>query len=250
MARREKIRFLILANMRTGSRWLHDLIDSHPEACCLHELLNGAELHLTKNREFFREKFGYPTPMFPPALKMGWYFLSAFRKHHAAGFRLFPEHMSYPGSEELVRKWNDAEDVRVIELQRKNLLRSYTSLRIAEEFDIWRVEYRADYTSIERRVKIDPEAFTEYATQLKNASQELRERLEERPLIRVAYEDLLQEPEEQCNRLLDFLDLPRHALSSDIKRTNPEPLPQLITNWPELVGKLSGTEYEWMTAEP
>lgn len=62
-------------------------------------------------------------------------------------------------------------------------------------------------------------------------------------------DDIMADPGVAYRKVCSFLGVQPVEVSSDLKRTNPFPLPELISNWEEVCDCLSGTKWSWMLEE-
>ena len=72
---------------------------------------------------------------------------------------------------------------------------------------------------------------------------------ERHPLMTVAYEELVQNPEETLGRVLGFLGVEPRPLAPTTRHQNPQPLSKLIENYDEIREAFRHTEYAWMFEE-
>lgn len=66
-------------------------------------------------------------------------------------------------------------------------------------------------------------------------------------VLRLSYEDHIEtDPRVAAAEVLRFLDLEPGALEVTLRRMNPEPLHELLSNYDEVASYLDGTPYAWM----
>ena len=63
------------------------------------------------------------------------------------------------------------------------------------------------------------------------------------PLLEVKYEDLITDNNNELERVTEFLDLPLYKLQTSLKKQNPEPLNNLISNYSELKEYFKNTQW-------
>ncbi len=162
----------------------------------------------------------------------------------AVGFKIFYYH---PLNEESNDIWNELmemEDLYVIHIKRRNILRTLLSRKIAEKEDVWLI------TDTKQRRKIEERRahFTE--NELREGFEQTREWeksyeciFELKSMIEVFYEDLVSRPEEEFKKILSLLDLQFSSPETNSKKQNPEKLSQLITNYAALKETFANTEW-------
>ncbi len=74
--------------------------------------------------------------------------------------------------------------------------------------------------------------------------------LDGRRVLHLSYEEHISaDPAVAYRAVCDFLGLPAPPVAARLKKTNPFPLHQSVSNWDEVVGALCGTEYAWMLTQ-
>jgi hypothetical protein len=63
-------------------------------------------------------------------------------------------------------------------------------------------------------------------------------------------EDVMNDVNVAYRKVCEFLDVEVVPVESRLKRTNPYPLVELISNWEEVCSCLTGTRWEWMLETP
>ena len=75
----------------------------------------------------------------------------------------------------------------------------------------------------------------------------LNEMLAGYALLDLVYEDHIeQDPTVAYRKVCDFLDIVPSAVEVQLKKTNPWPIEDLVSNYDEVVKALTGTLHEWM----
>ena len=190
----------------------------------------------------------------------------------ATGFKLlYGQDRDFPGLPEWLV---EQEDLRVVHLRRRNLLRSLVSWKIAETTGVW-VEARGGALA-------NAAALQQAARHPLRALAALRRRLQLRlappaagragvtltvdecnamfrylqlheihyemdflshPKLVLFYEDLLDNPEDTFKEAQSFLGVEPRSLAAPIRRQNPQPLRELLANYDELYETFRSTEY-------
>lgn len=200
--------FVVLAQPRSGSTYLCDLLDGHPAAVCHGELFHGRCIFYARG---FALRPGLE-PQRAAALRrsspLG--FLEAVVAASLAdgirrvGFKLFPEH------EPIVLDWLARHrTIPVLRLRRRSWLAQYSSFRIAQLDGTW---FNVPGGQRTRRVRFSLRGYLDYAERLAAEERLIHALLRGRPCLELDYETLGR-PEVQ-QRILGFLQLPPAPLSS------------------------------------
>lgn len=136
-------------------------------------------------------------------------------------------------------------------LERKNLLRRHVSSMIGRKQGKW--HHKEEKQTI-TQVKIDPEdidgrgtSLISYFENLQRDKTLLLSRVKDKKLLHITYEeDVLDNPKEAYQKICDFLDIELESAKVSIKKSNPFPLRDIISNYRDVESKLEGSEYEWM----
>lgn len=239
--------FVIVAHARTGSNLLAELLDSHPDATCGGELFNP-DLIATGRLGF------EPSPDLDaanldrlrredPAACFEQLRASAARRDlRAFGFKLL--YVQAISEYRITDHLLGLPDLRVIHLTRRDRLARHVShVRAAASDSWWASADEARARRTKERVSIDPRAAWgdfEFAELLEHR---MRATFAAQRVLEVVYEDLVDDLEPQCARLLDFLGLRRLPLRSFSGKTGERDPRDLIANWPALSAAFAGTRW-------
>lgn len=205
-------RFIILGRSRTGSSFLVSLLNSSPQIACEGETLR----RIGDDREDDRFRWVYRDR--EPQVK-------------AAGFKFFYYHpIDRPGSPawEMLRSWID---IRVIHLKRRNIARSIVSREIALKEGFWAMRKGDPDRSRpveQRKVRLTRDYLDRQIAATTRRMERCDRLRHTHAYMEVWYEHLARDPQGQCDRVAQFLELDRWEASSDYRRQNPEPLEQLL----------------------
>jgi sulfotransferase family protein len=254
--RHARTRFLVLTAPRTGSTWLVDLLNSHPQVAAYGELLlpegqgpiPGGSQDIPYLRTYLLA--GARPRTRARLLRRKLAFLNdiyAARPGIAAvGFKL-----TYRQS--ALNPWLlpylSLRRGKVVHLIRTNLLDSllsYESARARRVFHIQRGEPIAGV-----RVRLDTGRLLDRLEQHDFSVTRSRARLVtlRLPFIEVFYEELVgSRGAEKLAQVLDFIGARPDvsALDSPFVRVNAAPHAELIENYEEVRGALAGSRFEWM----
>jgi hypothetical protein len=124
-----------LTTQRTGSTFLVTCLNSHPEVCCLGELLAGSRLfhvpdllyqsrYRTKAYRYLRSGAWYPTRMMRRFLDKGRIGAMDLGLRPVMAFKVMYNQIRLPWTLDFLRK---RTEIRVLHLRRNNLLKAYVS---------------------------------------------------------------------------------------------------------------------------
>ncbi len=249
--------FIILASPRSGSTFVHDMLNSHPNVRVYGELFlsrppRERPLWEPNDLEFARVFVA----RHPPWARSYWairYLQRVFDQptQRAAGLKLMYEQ---------VRVWPETllyaavRRVRVIHLVRHNLLDIVLSERVRQKTGLWHI------TNDGRpplpggtppppglKIRLEPEELVNSLTRLARNQRFFRTWLASTraPALEVGYEQLVGEPERFAGTL-EFLGLPPNdwrLLRTGLEKINTRTHGELIENISEVQARLSRTHF-------
>lgn len=213
------MRFAILAQARSGSGWLADLLSSHPACYCYDELFNRQHINGGLRLAQFRDLTTAERDADP---------IGFLERALAAPPRPGLSHVGFKHlplfDERVTRHVVEDPRYRVILLTRRDRLAQYASMRIAQETDVWGRFVQQGPSTEQRKVRFDTRDFLDFCRTTEAGFAAERERLRRsgRALLEVTYEEL--QLAGGLPRVLSFLGLPPHAglASSHIKENSPQ----------------------------
>jgi LPS sulfotransferase NodH len=165
----------------------------------------------------------------------------------AVGFKMHYNHPSDGDKEATLEMLVNYENLHIIHLSRKNILRARVSEKIAQKIKMFELH------SSQNRPNLEERQVTVTAKELKNLIdisdkryQSYNTLFSSHPIIEVEYEQLVNEPKFQYQRITQFLDLPDSEPIIKSIVMNPEPLSDLVKNFSELKEEFYATEWGWM----
>jgi len=219
--------FIILTRSRSGSNMLASFLQSHPNIRCDGEIFNnlkGKNFYSILDKTFTRQ---------PYSVK-------------CRGFKIFYYHPQDMNNKELF--WNELTEINnlhVIHLKRKNILRTIVSRKIAGKTNTWASPKRKS-TNKKQNINI-----TLTPNELKNKFKETQrwinqgdELFKKHKKVSLYYEDLVNNPREEFKKVTEFLGVKFVEPNTNFQKQNPEKLNDLITNYDELKIAFSNTEWE------
>ena len=156
-----------------------------------------------------------------------------------AGFKWLPKQFFEnikPGvRKKLINYLKRSEQVRVLFLERNNLLHQYVSWMVSIETQQWRAEISDSRLPLERRqIEIDPDRLRYQTREWKNNMQQFRQIFSGFPSMTLTYEELCDDTEFSMGSVQKFLNISQQKLNSSMVRLNPEPVNQRILNYEEI----------------
>lgn len=147
-------------------------------------------------------------------------------------------------------------DFKFITLVRKNFLRSIVSNTVMFSSTKTKTHNRTDEKVVLNKVKLDVDEaryngyrkplIKHLRTHQKNFS-DFEAMLSTQNILKLTYEDnIFSDPSDAYLKACEFLSLEPCDLNVRLRKTNPFPLSEIITNYEEVKDYLSDTEFAWM----
>jgi LPS sulfotransferase NodH len=213
--------FIVLAQGRTGSTLLTNLLNSHPQIVCEGEVLGAHPEHPVSFLLGRAARFNLKGKLW-----------GCKAKHYQI------TRSTYAGTgNEFLRYFHD-RGWKVIYLYRRNILKTAISTLVGKQRGKW-IYTNSDSNSFSPM----PLSFEELSQfvhfrRIQNDTDSLF--LNEIPHFTINYEDVLEDYEPQgLADLLHYLELEPHPLTADLRKTSPGSVADSIANWQELKPMLS-----------
>lgn len=228
-----KIKFVLLASMRTGSNLLNSYLNQYQGVVCHGEAFNPAFVGIEPK---YLEKLGLQRGdvKLRDADTHGFLDRLMEVEADAVGLHMFPGH-----NREILQALLEDPSVKKLCL-RRSLFHSFVSLQIARKTDVWRVSAKGQPAELpldQRRITFRPEEFDEYRQRIDNFWKHVFKVLSAtgQDHFPIWYRHLNNV--ETINGVVEFLALPgrKKRLRMAIERQNPEPLEEIVDNWPEMI---------------
>lgn len=245
-----KIPFVIFFLERSGSSHLCSLLDSHPQISC------GAEEFTTQHspnvapHESPRYIHARKVRLLDPDESQALSHLSAIfsRSEHAAGFKLkYPiQFKRYP---EIVNALLEMKnELRVIHLDRKNVLKKFVSKQVLVQQRTGSADFRRSSKTDFEPVQIELQEMLKTLTRFQLQREELKKLVKAFEYrLDVEYEEFNGNQPDLSRRLLDFLQVDAgRELKSKFEKKTPSAIEHSVSNFAELVATLKGTKFEAM----
>lgn len=229
--------FVILFEGRTGSTYLVEALDRHPEVRARKEVFASLRNQgwLAEHQvEWLEEYLGGPPEE---------------EGIRAVGFKTKLRDVLDP--EETARVLEEVGASAIVLLRRnriKHLVSVFNAMRLHEETGDWNLY--ADGGSLPP-LEIDPERFDEWLQARERQREELEGYVERLalPTLRLTYEDLLLEEGAFFEQLFDFLGVAPRPVEGEARKATSDDLREALANFEELRARYEGTRYEPMFDE-
>ena len=222
-------KFVVITRSRTGSNFLLTLLNSHKDIRVHGEMFSRLG---NKNTDYIYKKI-YPN--------------KSLKKF--VGFKIFYYHQLDSNDRSIWNILQENPSIKIIHLQRKNLLRVHTSRLIAEKTDIWSTKSEREIGVNEKKVSVDVLKVIEDFETTSEHIKKTKDLFKNHEVLDVYYENLVNNQEEETVKILRFLGAQQMNLKSQLKKQNPEKLKNLISNYEEVRGKVKDTEYSFWLKE-
>ena len=219
-------RFIILTRSRTGSNMLVSFLNSHSNVHAKGEIFN--RLNGRNHKEILSKVFAKQ----PSHIK-------------AKGFKIFYYHPMDDKSCDLWDNLISMDNLWVIHLKRRNILRTLVSRKIAGLRDVWATNsVKTCNTGKNKAVSFTEAELNKGFKQTRKWEDRGDMKFKKHPLISVYYEDLINNPEGTFVNITDFLDVEYEPPKTILRKQNPEKLRDLVINYSELKKAFSGTKWQ------
>ena len=237
----DKQNFIILTDQRTGSCHLEYLLDSHRTAKVAGELFNPDYRHSAAEdlvqgfADLRREDpIAYLTKFFSQPF-------DDITTH--LGFRLFYSHARKNREEAIWAHLQSMRNLKIIHLQRRNLLNNFLSLKLALNSKVWMRRKGQPVTSYPP-TSLDAGECVEHFQSREHNIREANRFFRRNPKIDIFYEDLTSKGTEQMDAVLHFLGLEPQALTNKILKQNHQKTSELVSNYAQLKANFRHTKWQ------
>lgn len=219
-------KFFIFGQGRTGSTLLCSLLNSHPKIQADYEILFNPvwfpEFYLKSKSQLSKEEvYGF---------KVKIYQLTGKQK--------------IDNPSQFIHKLID-DNWKLIYLKRNNLLRHVISFQAAKQRNIWHTS-KEDTKMYSDKIYINCNSLINGMQMREKYLIQEQNIVEKFDHITISYEDDLLSPkvhQKTVDRICDFFEIERQMVNTELSKTVPSDLSQLIENYDELVSTLRGTKY-------
>lgn len=271
---REYRRFVITGDARTGSNMLAQALNTNPAIRCFREIFNYWQEHV----DYFVEGYD-PNVAEDLALRQTdpVRFLQEriFNEHpphiESVGFKYLYGH--FWGFDALTEHLSADRELLVVHLKRRNLLRSFVSVRLAEETNRWIEDWGIQparrslpirgvvalahpaqtYRKILRKLTspppeerkpelvLPPDECARFFARTRHEIERVDAMFETHSVLAIHYEDMVADREVVFADIQRFVGVAPVSLTVTLRKQNPEPLRRLVKNYDELKAAFAGT---------
>ena len=218
-------KFVIISRSRTGSTLLMSLLNSHENIECTGEI--------------FKELKGKPS-------NQVWFnhFGKRLKRIKWLGFRLFYYH-PINGDREVWELLKSDSSIPVLHLTRQNMLRTLVSQRIGMKTNKWTKQKDEEMQAepSDKRISLTVEECESFFDETKAYENETRKAFSSHQIIEVSYENLVANRDSCMNSVYKGLGTSISLATTNRKKQNPEPLPDLVKNYNELKAHFTSTKW-------
>lgn len=242
-------KFLVLSTSRTGSNWLIDLLNSHPEIRAFEEVfifqntnnqIKVAVPDLLPTRRFY--EFQHSTSLSRPWATFKYIdeLYEEGKSSQAVGYKLM-----YGQLKRLPEiLWKLLSDrYRIIHLMRQNLLDSILSRELAKQRKLWHSTKNVEV----KKVRLDPQQLLSSLQRDERQVQRIRQifRWLPVPILEVFYEQLRENTETTLESIAQFLNVSHTDIqyNSHFTKINSAKHWESIENYDEVMSTLENTRY-------
>jgi hypothetical protein len=224
--------FIVLAQARTGSSFLAQLLDSHPDIHCEGEVLNAGAHY-------------YPKALLRVARHVPYPFLYwRWRRNRELVYGCKLMAYEVPALRPLLLKLV-SRGWRIIHLEREDLIGAVLSDLLARKRGVW--HRKSGRAAPDDTAALDVEEFRSFIRNRIWVRRRERDAIAGLPHLHLTYEtDLLSAAalRRTGERMLEHLGLPVVSLSAGLVRVDARATDEVVTNLQELLDSLRGTRSE------
>lgn len=248
---------VILTTQRTGSTFLVTCLDSHPEVCCLGELLAGSRLfrvpdliyksrYGTKAYRFLRSGAWYPTRMMRRYLDEARIGSMDLGMRPVMAFKVMYNQIRPRWTLDFLR---GRTEIRILHLRRNNLLKAYVSntLLTVKRDNRWQPHVTAPVAAVS--MDISSKAALDYMRRAVSEYEEHERIFRDHPRLPLSYETMIDGQALRADVARDvcrFLGIADHPMQSNLIKVNPERLQDMVANYDEFANDIRKSEFAEM----
>jgi LPS sulfotransferase NodH len=237
---------IILTTQRSGSTFLEDCLQSHPEVYCPGELLvSGMGVRVPD----FVYRFRTVTKLTQFAVSGAWYPTRLMDRFFATGdakarvFKAMYNHVAIPWTRDYIVR---NTDIKIIHLRRENLLKQYVSYLLMGRPRVKHWQPHATEPIPAVQLTIPPDEALQYMRRTAALYPQYEQILGGHERMQLVYEHMIDgrslKPE-VADAVCDFLEISRRPMVSKLVKVNPENLRDMVTNYEELAAAVSRSEF-------
>lgn len=239
-------RAIVLTTQRTGSTFLEDCLEAHPQIFCVGELLiNGINVrapdvlmqwrYMAKLYRFMVGGAWNPTAL------MERFYSSDERRVNI--FKAMYNHLVYPPT---LRYLTSQTDIRVIHLRRHNVLKQYVSKLLLSKRRVKRWQPHTTKPVPVVQIPVDPQRALEHIRRTRADYERFEHAFSAHARLPLVYEDLIENGALKpmwAEQICGFLGADLAPMKSRLVKMNPDRLADMVTNYDELAAVIGRSEY-------
>lgn len=252
-------RFVIISHLRSGTHLLRTALESHPAIKCQTEVFNSDNSNLPYSLETPTQQVldEWVYKDIEAGISHAGFVLQAYHPHALA---VFPGIRANP-------KWADIWEIlaampelKIIHLQRNNLLQRHLSHLQARQSGQWHnwnarqlehisllehpPEKHIDQYQAPRPLMLDAERLQQDFLEVEYWHRFVARHFQQHSYMQIAYEDLQQHYPESCSKILQFLGLAPVPLNSGVHKLEKRSLCESIGNYDALKQYFAGSPWQ------
>lgn len=243
---------VILTNYRSASQHLVNLMHNTIIGCTIPkysiestEILNHDvdTFPLATRLRYFKNNFGRLPKDWEEVLDHSIEITKEYMSNYKL-FKIFKESMpiNHKYSDWLLENFS-SNKINAINLERKNTLHRFVSLKVAEKKQMWHTQMEVKSAT---KVEVSVDELLYFIDKDITCNNAYHDKFKD-CVYNLSYEDLVRDPKNSViNMTKWFQELIGPFENTTLKQTNPFTMQEVINNYKEVEKKLVGTEHEWM----
>ncbi|MEM0987262.1 MAG: hypothetical protein AAGK00_00165 [Pseudomonadota bacterium] len=235
-------RFVIVCPPRTGSTYLTERLNSHPQIVCYGEILNagGPYWHPAKQPDGFEG--GLEEMQADPVAWIEANWSAPSGDAELVGFKML-ERQALLLAAQVEPYFQSMLDLAVIFLDRSNVVERMASLRMANKTGVWQ-RYKNHEIPDGEKIKIEPKDMETYLKTEPLPRLFTKRMFAKQRQITLDYDTMVAEPEKHDAMLCDFLGVEQVALQSRSQKIASKPLSEYFEDFDGLRRHFQGTPFQ------
>jgi LPS sulfotransferase NodH len=273
-------KFVLLTTQRSGSTFIRLWLNSHPSVRCYGEIflrtypaVDGFKHYCEANifrrilyhtlcePYFTRSSYNFVSKKlirkflnelyYNPCFTAPWTDISTWENYQsrqksnierAIGFQLMYSQLR---DYEYLKKWIISNNISVVHLIRKNLLKLYLSRLVAQKSGIYHSFEKSGNVRPFQKVFVDSKNILPRMNNILKEREEIRNIFSGNASVEFSYEDFFSSYAEVSQKIFSFLGLQDVAVEfPNLEKLNPNSIDQIIENYDEIVIALKGTPFQ------
>jgi hypothetical protein len=239
-------RAIILTTQRSGSTFLEDALERHPEVKCYGEILiAGNNTHVPK----WLFKYRFPAKLYRFIVGGAWLPVRVMNEFYSRGdqrvkiFKAMYNHIANPWTLGYLER---NTDIRILHLRRHNVLKQYVSRLLLAKPRTKRWQPHSTKPVPAVGTFVDPQAALRYMRATRAQYEHYERVFAAHQRLPLVYEEMIagqgMSPDVE-ERVCEFLGISVQGLKSPLVKLNPDSLRQIVTNYEAVAKVIQVTEF-------